>query len=262
MLLALVAAGLANVMQGVERFVGAAVATAASSTVFLVFAAVLLANGRGLVALGQAAVAQYVVGVVLRVWMLRDLLAVAPFGRMPGDHARALLSFAARMQINVASTLINSQTDKVVVGLVSSTRAVGQVGIGSQVAEALRFVCFAALGPLLARMAIVQGEGGGARLIVFYQQVSGCGCRGSRDLRQLLARPCSRSSRRGLVPATAQLHYTAVCSPWHTASTCSPDQRSLTYGRSGDRGLRLKYSRTHPRRQDLPSACVGKRGGG
>ena len=172
MLLALVAAGLANVMQGVERFVGAAVATAASSTVFLVFAAVLLANGRGLVALGQAAVAQYVVGVVLRVWMLRDLLAVAPFGRMPGDHARALLSFAARMQINVASTLINSQTDKVVVGLVSSTRAVGQVGIGSQVAEALRFVCFAALGPLLARMAIVQGEGGGARLIVFYQQVS------------------------------------------------------------------------------------------
>jgi O-antigen/teichoic acid export membrane protein len=171
MLLALLAAGQANVLQAVERFTGAALATAISAVTFLALAAVLLIGGHGLVGLADAALGQQAVGVVVRTWLVRDLLAVTPFGRVGRAEARRLGHFSLRMQVNVISTLVNSQTDKIVVGLIATTAAVGQVGIGSQVAEAERFLAFAALGPLIARMAISHGEGDPARLAALYRQL-------------------------------------------------------------------------------------------
>jgi O-antigen/teichoic acid export membrane protein len=170
MLLALVAAGLANVLQGVERFVAAAAATGVSAVVFLGTAIVLLADGHGLRGLAEAAVAQQGVGVIVRVWMIRDLLLAAPFARVSRREARELIGFSARLQVGVLSTLVNSQTDKLVVGLVATTAAIGEVGIGSQVAEAVRFMCGAALGPVLARLAIVHGEGASRRLVALYHR--------------------------------------------------------------------------------------------
>jgi O-antigen/teichoic acid export membrane protein len=172
MLLALMAAGLANVLQGVERFGAAAAATAVSAVTFLAVAIVLLADGQGLVGLGVAALAQYGVGVLVRVWLVRDLLGAAPFGRVTRQEARGLVSFSARMQVNVLSTLVNSQTDKIIVGLIATTAAVGEIGIGAQVAEALRFVVFAALGPSIARMAISHGEGDPAVLSRLYHRLN------------------------------------------------------------------------------------------
>jgi len=170
MLLALVAAGLANVLQGMERFAAAAVATAVSAAVFLGTAIALLADGRGLRGLAEAALAQYAVGVLVRAWMVRDVLVAAPFARVSRREARELIGFSARLQVGVLSTLVNSQTDKLVVGLVATTAAIGEVGIGSQVAEAVRFMAGAALGPVLARLAIVHGEGAPRRLAVLYHQ--------------------------------------------------------------------------------------------
>jgi O-antigen/teichoic acid export membrane protein len=170
MLFALVAAGLANVLQGVERFAAAAVATGISAVVFLGAAIVLLADGYGLKGLAEAALTQQVVGVLVRVWMVRDVLLAAPFARVSRREARELIGFSARLQVGVLSTLVNSQTDKLVVGLVATTAAIGEVGIGSQVAEAVRFMAGAALGPVLARLAIVHGEGAPARLAALYHQ--------------------------------------------------------------------------------------------
>jgi O-antigen/teichoic acid export membrane protein len=170
MILALVAAGLANVLQGVERFAAAAVATAVSSVAFLGVAVVLLADGQGLVGLAYAVLAQYALGVLLRIWMVRDLLLAAPFARVSRREARELVGFSARLQVGVLSQLINSQTDKLVVGIVATTAAIGEVGIGSQVAEAVRFIAGAALGPVLARLAITHGAGAGERLRALYRQ--------------------------------------------------------------------------------------------
>jgi O-antigen/teichoic acid export membrane protein len=170
MLLALVAAGLANVLQGVERFVSAAVATAISSVVFLGTAAVLLSNGRGLRGLAEAALAQYAVGVVVRAWMARDVLAAAPLARVSRSEAREIFGFSMRLQVGVLSSLVNSQTDKLVVGLVATTVAIGEVGIGSQVAESVRFVAMAALGPVLARFAVVHGEQAKEQLAALYHR--------------------------------------------------------------------------------------------
>jgi O-antigen/teichoic acid export membrane protein len=182
MLPGLLASGLTNVLQGLERFTGAAVATGLSSVAFLVAAWVLLASGHGLVGVAEAAVLQQVLGVLVRIWLLRDVLAGAPFGWLSRPEARGLLGFSARMQVNVVSTLVNSQTDKVIVGLLSTPSAVGLVGIGSQVAEAGRFIGFAALGPVFARMAVAHGEGDPARLEAFYRRVKALWLRGSPGL--------------------------------------------------------------------------------
>ena len=168
--LALVAAGLANVLQGLERFTGAALATGISALAFLVVAAILLADGRGLEGLAIAVVVQHAVGVTVRGWLVRDVLLAAPWAKVSRAEARDLIGFSARIQVGVLSTLINSQTDKIVVGLVATTAAIGEVGIGSQVAEASRFVAAAALGPVLARLAVIHGSGDVPMLNALYHR--------------------------------------------------------------------------------------------
>jgi O-antigen/teichoic acid export membrane protein len=130
----------------------------------------LLSSGHGLTGLAWAVFAQHAAGTLVRAWMVRDLLAAAPFGRVSRGEGKELVAFSARLQVGVLSTLVNSQTDKLVVGLVATTAAIGEVGIGSQVAEAVRFLAMAALGPVLARLAIVHGEGGRERLAVLYHR--------------------------------------------------------------------------------------------
>ena len=67
------------------------------------------------------------------------------------------------------STLVNSQTDKLVVGLVATTAAVGEVGIGSQVAEAVRFMAGGARpGARASRHRPRRGRAG--RLAALYHQ--------------------------------------------------------------------------------------------
>lgn len=171
MLLALLAGGLANVLQGLERFVAATVATTVAAVVFLIAAPILLAADYGLKGLALAALAQQAVGVVVRVWMIRDVLASARPGWITRGEARELVSFSARLQVNVASTLINSQTDKLVVGLVASNATLGAVGIASQAAEAVRFFLGAALGPINARLAVVHGTGDGGGLAALYHRL-------------------------------------------------------------------------------------------
>ena len=56
------------------------------------------------------------------------------------------------------------------------------MGIGSQVAEAGRFIAYAALGPVFARMAVAHGEGDPAVLEAFYRRVQRLWLRGSPGL--------------------------------------------------------------------------------
>jgi O-antigen/teichoic acid export membrane protein len=182
MLPGLLASGLSNVLQGLERFTGAAWATGVTAIAFLVTAWILLASGHGLVGVAQAAVLQQVLGVIVRIWLVRDVLAAAPFGRLSRTEARGLLGFSLRMQVNVVSVLVNNQTDKVVVGLLSTPSAVGLVGIGAQVAEAGRIIAYATLGPVFARMAVAHGEGDPAVLDAFYRRVQRLWLRGSPGL--------------------------------------------------------------------------------
>ena len=169
--LALIVSMLGNVQQGLERFPAFAVSAMAGVVVFLAGVAVLV-PAHGLVGLAWAVVAQQVAAALARGWNVRAAtVAVRPQLMGAGD-ARRLASFAVQMQMSSLATVVNSQTDKVVVGLIAPIATVGHVGIGSQVAEAGRAVGGAALTPLSARMAVVHGGGDERELMTLYQRMN------------------------------------------------------------------------------------------
>jgi O-antigen/teichoic acid export membrane protein len=155
--IALLAAGLGNVQQGLERFAALALSAAVGSVAFLVAVVAVLAAGWGLPGLALAAGIQQALMLLVRAIDLR-----AVFGRVRLIHRRHALEvggFSLRLQMTTLSTIVNSQTDKVVVGLVASASTLGQLGIGTQVAEAGRLVSGAALSPIVSRLSITHGAG-------------------------------------------------------------------------------------------------------
>jgi len=85
--------------------------------------------------------------------------------RLPGRALlRDLVSFSARLQLGVLATLVNTQTDRVVIGAVSPAATLGQAGIATQIADAGRSFSYAAFYPMAARMAVTFGTEGRAAL--------------------------------------------------------------------------------------------------
>lgn len=163
-LLGLLQASFGNVQQGLERFVAFAATTAVASVAYLAAVIAVLGSGGGLSELAYATLGQQALLIVLRGWTVRDVLASGrPRLVGPGER-RALIGFAWRLQASVASTVVNTQTDKVVVGVVASPATVGQIGVAAQIAEAGRLVTGAALSPLTSRMAQEFGTGDSDRL--------------------------------------------------------------------------------------------------
>jgi O-antigen/teichoic acid export membrane protein len=154
---ALLVAALGNVQQGLERFRSYAVSAVAGSLVYLGLIVALLENGHGLPGLPVAAVGQQLAMLAVRAVALRDVLGARP-RHVPRDERRSVLGFALRLQMTVLSTLVNTQTDKLVVGAVARPATLGLLGIGSQIAEAGRLVGGAALSPLISRLAATRGE--------------------------------------------------------------------------------------------------------
>jgi O-antigen/teichoic acid export membrane protein len=154
---ALLAAGLANVQQGLERFGAIAVSASLGAVVFLAAIVGFLALGLGLPGLALAAALQQGVMLVVRFADLQPLFR-RPVALVHRHQALELFKFSLRLQMTTLSTLVNSQTDKIVVGIVSTPRVLGQLGIGSQVAEAGRLLSGAALSPIVSRLAVTHGS--------------------------------------------------------------------------------------------------------
>lgn len=154
---ALLGTGLGNVQQGLERFAPLAVSAAAGSVVFLVAVIAALSADLGLPGIAAAAGLQQLVMLLARAVDLR-----AHFGRLELIQRREALElggFSLRLQMTTLSGIVNSQTDKVIVGLVASTATLGQLGIGTQVAESGRLLAGAALSPIVSRLSIAHGAG-------------------------------------------------------------------------------------------------------
>lgn len=168
---ALVAAALGQVLTGLERYRPITVTNAAGSCVFLGGLLILLPGHARLTDVADAALAQWTVVAVTRGAVLLPL-ALTERPRLPRRTAvRELAGFSARLQIAVLATLLNTQTDRIVVGLVSTARVLGQVGIATQVAEAGRFLANSALVPLVSRMAVTYGASGPQELDMLYGEL-------------------------------------------------------------------------------------------
>lgn len=154
LLITLLLAAIGNVLQGLERFVAIGLSTAAGSVGYLVAIAVLMAADRGIVGLALATLIQQGITLVGRVWAVRDVALVARPALVPWPRLREMAIFSAKLQAAVFSWLINSQSDKVVMGLVGSAATLGQLGIASQLADAGRLVAGAALAPVMTSLAV------------------------------------------------------------------------------------------------------------
>src|SRR4051794_32840454 len=165
MALILVGTALGNVLQGTQRFAATALSSAVGSAVYLAAVLVFLHGADPLVVLALAAGAQQVVTVLGRALALRRLLTSGAPAFLHRHEIRQLLGFSARLQVGVLSGLISSQSDKIVVGLVSSTRTLGQLGIATQFADAGRLVAGAALIPINTSLAVAVGADDHDRLV-------------------------------------------------------------------------------------------------
>jgi O-antigen/teichoic acid export membrane protein len=169
---ALLSAAAGNVLQGLERFTEVAGTAAGSSLVFLVSVAAFMGQGAGLRGLALAAVIQQGCGLTMRLWLLRAVIRSTRPRLLPRSHLREFFGFAARLQMNVLGTLVNNQSDKVVVGIVTRPIVVGQIGIASQTAEAARAVCGSALSPMVSRMSAAHGAADGAEVKRLFLRLS------------------------------------------------------------------------------------------
>lgn len=165
---ALIGAPLAHVMSGLERFLSLTLTNVAGSLAFLTAIAFGVRSGTHLEDVARAALLQWSIVAVTRLVVVRDLLR--PHGRLLPERAliRQLVGFSARLQIAVLATLLNTQTDRVVIGLVASAATLGQAGIATQVAEAGRFLAYAAFTPMASRMATVYGADGREELATLF----------------------------------------------------------------------------------------------
>jgi O-antigen/teichoic acid export membrane protein len=159
--LTLLAAGAANVAQGLERFGMLALSTAAGAVAFLA-AVVVLAHEHGLPGLAVAVCIGQAVTLIARSAVLARV-AIPP-RLMHGPELRRLFGFSARLQVTAFSELVNWQSDKLVVGLVASPATLGQLGIGAQFADGGRLLAGAALSPVHTTFAHLAGSGDEAGL--------------------------------------------------------------------------------------------------
>src|SRR5215210_2680546 len=156
--LALLAAGMGNLLQGLERFGTLAGSAAAGALAFLAAVAVL-AERSGLPGVAVASVVgQAVTGLVRAAALRRAAFAGRP-RLLSGGEGRRMVGFSARLQVTVLSELVNWQSDKLVVGLVARPATVGQLGIGAQFADGGRLLAGAALSPIQSAFALAAGAG-------------------------------------------------------------------------------------------------------
>jgi len=157
---ALLASALGHVLTGLERFRAFSVTNALGSVAWLLALVLLLHRHARLQEVAYAALLQWTLVALLRLASVQRLA----WSRGPRLPERALLRdlvrFSARLQLGVLSTLVNTQTDRVVIGAVAPAATLGQAGIATQVADAGRSLSYAAFHPLAARMAITYGTEG------------------------------------------------------------------------------------------------------
>jgi O-antigen/teichoic acid export membrane protein len=185
--LAVLAAGLGSALQGAGRFIELAASTAIGAVVYL--GSIFLLVGQGDVSdLSWAAALQYGVISVLRAVALRSLWSPVHAPRfLHRTELGEILGFSARLQPWAASELINSQSDKVVVGFVASATTVGYVGIGQQIADAGRLLFGAVLNPIQAAFAHLAGANDSAELHRRFQHYFGLWLRGVFGVTLILA---------------------------------------------------------------------------
>jgi O-antigen/teichoic acid export membrane protein len=159
-LAALLAGAFDHMLIGLERFRVSTTTNVIGSLTFLTTAFVGTSRDALLQRVALAALLQWSVVAALRLLMLSDVMTTRGRRRPGRALVRELVDFSARLQAAVVSTLLNTQTDRLVVGVLTNPTTLGQVSIATQIGDAARFLGFAAFNPLASRMATTYARDG------------------------------------------------------------------------------------------------------
>ncbi len=163
--LALGTGTLGMMLTGLGHLRVTALVTAIGQIVFALFAVGLARSGFGLLAFDWAMLAQLGVTGVLSYVAVRRIfgpILISPFRFEPGVIA-GLFRFGAWLQLSAIAGLINSESDRVVIGLFFGVPAVGLYEIGSKLARAIRALSwyfFNAFAPVTAALEASGDEAG------------------------------------------------------------------------------------------------------
>jgi O-antigen/teichoic acid export membrane protein len=156
---ALYAGCLGTFLQGLRRYVISTMTGVIASAAFFVVVASGLTRSQGIEFLALAFVSSQGLLMVLRLVALWEII----FSGLPTlpdrSEARMLAWFTVRMQVLPMSTLINNQSDRLVIGLIATPPVVGEYAIGAQVALAVTMLVGTLIGPMGAEFAHGYGTG-------------------------------------------------------------------------------------------------------
>jgi O-antigen/teichoic acid export membrane protein len=156
----LASGGLNALLHGTGRFGGSLIASLVAALSYLVLVTVFVEPGDTAlrdIALSYGA-GQAIALAVRLVLVVPELSGSGP-RLVDGQLGRRWLAFTGRMQMVFISTIVNNQSDRLIIALVASPRLVGYFAIGSQVAVALRTIAGAALAPMVQALAAERGAG-------------------------------------------------------------------------------------------------------
>lgn len=151
-------AGLAAGLQGRGRFGLVTTSSAVIAAAYLAGIALFIHEG-DIVLLPIVYAASQCVGLVARLGALRaELRPTRPF-LVTGALRRELIGFSGRMQVGTASALVNEQSDRVVIGLLSTPLIVGQFAIAAQLSAMARAVASATMSPIVQEFSRAHAAG-------------------------------------------------------------------------------------------------------
>jgi len=110
--------------------------------------------------------------VILRTVSLRDVVMHGRMRLADRKLMRELGRFSAFLQLSMLGNVVNLQSDRVIAGLVATPAAVGQLGIGSQVATAVRLVGASAVSPVLTQLSMAHAASERNPLLADFRQIN------------------------------------------------------------------------------------------
>lgn len=144
---------LSSLLAGLRRYIWTAVASIGSAATFLIAIVIGLSASRGVTFLAVAFAGSQVVGVALRLIGVEDVIRSGRPALPSREEFRRLMSFTGRMQVQPIATLVNNQSDRMVIGLISSPTTVGEFAVGVQLPVAAMLIAGSLLGPLASELA-------------------------------------------------------------------------------------------------------------
>jgi O-antigen/teichoic acid export membrane protein len=110
--------------------------------------------------------------VIFRTVSLRDVVMHGRLRLADRQLMRELGRFSAFLQLTVLGNAVNLQSDRVIAGFVATPAVVGQLGIGSQVATAVRLVGASAISPVLTQLSMRHAASEPNPLLADFRQIN------------------------------------------------------------------------------------------